>query len=329
MSSIPVVDLEPLRAGGDASATARAIDAACRDMGFFAVTGHGVDESLERRLEELAREFFSLPEAEKASIAMAKGGRAWRGWFPVGGELTSGRPDRKEGIYFGRELPPDDARVRAGVPLHGPNLFPSRPAALRDAVLDHMAAVTDVGHVVLRGMAVALGLEGDWFRRHLTADPVVLFRIFAYPPATDGEDVGVGEHTDYGLITLLRQDETGGLEVRGADGWVDVPPMPGTFVVNLGDMLERMTGGRYRSTPHRVRNTGGRTRLSFPLFLDPGWDALVRPIPSSTSPTERASTPRWDGADVHAWTGTYGEYLLSKVHRVFPDLGREVLSPPR
>ena len=106
----------------------RQLDAACRDVGFFYIVGHGVDEGLQRRLEALSREFFGLPEDEKARIGMAEGGRAWRGWFPVGGELTSGVPDRKEGIYFGAELGPDHPRVAAGVPLHGPNLFPARPA---------------------------------------------------------------------------------------------------------------------------------------------------------------------------------------------------------
>src|SRR5579862_7245336 len=120
------------------------IDAACRDSGFFYVVGHGVPETLTARVDSLAREFFALPDSEKSAIAMRNGGRAWRGWFPLGGELTSGVPDHKEGLYFGEELPADDPRVRAGLPLHGPNLFPERPAGLRDAVLEYMRAVTAV-----------------------------------------------------------------------------------------------------------------------------------------------------------------------------------------
>src|SRR5581483_6800618 len=153
-------------------------------------------------------------------------------------------------------------------------------AGLKDAVLEYIDAVTALGHRVLRGVALALGLDDDWFDRHLTAEPLVLFRIFHYPPAPSGDDGwGVGEHTDYGLITLLAQDRSGGLQVHGPEGWIDVPPRPDAFVVNLGDMLERMTGGRYKSTPHRVRNTSGHDRLSFPLFLDPAWDAEVLPVP--------------------------------------------------
>jgi isopenicillin N synthase-like dioxygenase len=175
-------------------------------------------------------------------------------------------------------------------------------------------------------MSLALGLDAWWFDRHLTADPLVLFRIFHYPPAAaDDPRWGVGEHTDYGLITILGQDASGGLEVRGRDGWISVPPRPDAFVINLGDMLERMTVGGYRSTPHRVRNISGRDRLTFPLFVDPSWDADVLPIPSSLASPADAATDRWDGQSVHEWSGTYGDYLLTKVGRVFPDLGDEVL----
>jgi isopenicillin N synthase-like dioxygenase len=329
------IDVAPLLAGtgantGEEESVARAIDRACRDVGFFTIVGHGVDARLRRGLDAYAREFFARPDAEKSAIAMARGGRAWRGWFPVGGELTSGRPDRKEGIYFGAELPADDARVRAGRPLHGPNLFPSAPAGLRRAVLDYMDALTALGQTVMRGIALGLGLDREWFARGLTAEPVILFRIFHYPPAAPGDVAawGVGEHTDYGLLTLLMQDDTGGLQVRTPHGWTDVPPDPDAFVCNVGDMLERITRGRYVSTPHRARS-GARDRLSFPFFFDPGWDTDVQPIPGiatggGTGDAGNAAR-RWDGASVHDFTGTYGEYLLTKVSRVFPDLGADVL----
>jgi isopenicillin N synthase-like dioxygenase len=335
VTGLPVVDVSALRGGGAAcDDAARQLDAACRDVGFFYVIGHAVDEVLQGRLEALSREFFGLPDDEKARIAMAGGGRAWRGWFPVGGELTSGRPDRKEGIYFGAELAPDHPRVAAGVPLHGPNLFPARPAGLRDAVLAYMAAMTDLGHLLASAVARALGLADDWFATHLTADPTVLFRIFHYPPAAvtyaegpSGAERpwGVAEHTDYGLLTILRQDDTGGLEVRTPTGWTPAPPIPGSLVCNLGDMLERMTGGLYRSTPHRVRNPGRVGRVSFAFFFDPSWDAEVGALPLEGRPSPAPSVPRWDGANVHALTGTYGDYLLAKVAKVFPDLGARVL----
>jgi isopenicillin N synthase-like dioxygenase len=255
---------------------------------------------------------------------MDQGGRAWRGFFPVGGELTSGRPDLKEGIYFGIELPDDDPRVRAGTLLHGRNLFPRQVPELRTSVLAYLDAMTEVAQAVLGGVALSLGLDEDYFAKGYTADPTILFRIFHYPPTPpDTANWGVGEHTDYGLLTLLAQDDNGGLQVHARDGWVEAPPLPGTFVCNIGDMLDKLTGGWYRSTPHRVRNVSGRERLSFPFFFDPGWTAEVPPLPSRT--TSDGGRPRWDGQDLRAFTGTYGEYLLGKVSKVFPQLRDEVL----
>jgi isopenicillin N synthase-like dioxygenase len=331
VDQLPIIDIGPLIAGqgspdatADEQTTADAIDRACRDLGFFLIRGHGTDPALLSALDEAARVFFALPTEQKAAIAMAHGGRAWRGWFPEGGELTSGRPDRKEGLYFGTELPADDRRVLAGTPLHGPNQFPAVPAELGPAVLAWIDAATAVGHALARGIALGLGLAPTWFDEHLTADPTVLFRIFRYPPHPDLDDGwGVAEHTDYGLLTILAHDGTPGLQVRSGGGWLDVPAVDGTFVVNLGDMLERMTGGRYRSTPHRVRHGSGseRDRLSFPLFFDPGWDAEIQPVPDAAIAASPADpTDRWDGASVHEWTGTYGEYLTAKVAKVFPAL---------
>jgi isopenicillin N synthase-like dioxygenase len=328
-ATLPVVDVSPLvfdrpgreRRGDD-------LVRACREVGFFCATGHGVPAAALERLESESRLFFSRPASEKAEIAMARGGRAWRGWFPVGDELTSGEADLKEGIYFGRELGPGHPRVDAGTPLHGPNLFPASQPGLRDAVLDWMAALEPVAQALLRGVALGLGLDQDVFRARWTADPLVLFRVFHYPAPTSGAERrawGVGEHTDYGLLTLLAQDDAGGLEVRTPDGWIEAAPVPGALVVNVGDMLERLTCGRLRSTPHRVRNHSGRSRLSFPYFFDPSWDADLRPIRGLGSPPADGSAGRWDGVSVHEIGGTYGEYLASKVAKVFPDLGRDVL----
>ena len=327
MDSLPVLDVAPLVDPASSrearAAVGRAMDAACRTSGFLLVTGHGIDAGLRDDLEALHREFFALPDEVKAAISMDRAGPAWRGWFPVGGELTSGVPDRKEGVYYGVELPADDPRVVAGTPLHGANQVPDRPRDLGPTVLRWIDEVTALGQALLRGLALGLGIEEDWFARHLTADPTVLFRAFHYPPG-DTDSWGVGEHTDYGLITLLAQDHHGGLQVRSDGEWLDVPADPYVFVVNLGDMLDRMTRGRYRSDPHRVRNLSGQDRVSFPLFLDPSWDARVTPLPESVfagdpTPPDDADS-RWDGASVHEWDGVYGDYLTAKVSRVFPDL---------
>lgn len=324
---IPVVDVGPLITGrDDVTAVAEALDLACRTHGFVTLVGHGVEPVLQDRLDRAARDFFARPEAEKARVAMSRGGRAWRGWFPVGGELTSGVADQKEGLYLGTDLPSEDPRVRAGRPLHGPNLWPDEPADLRPAVEEWMAAMARVAAAVLRGMALGLGLDEDWFAEHLTAEPTVLFRIFHYPAVDDpGDGWGVAEHTDYGLLTLLAQDDHGGLEVRTPGGWVDVPTEAGALVANIGDMLDRMTGGRYRSTPHRVRPSPTEGRLSFPYFFDPGWEAEVAPLPLAGEPPPIDASHRWDGTDLRHLHGTYGEYLTAKVAKVFPELGRDTL----
>jgi isopenicillin N synthase-like dioxygenase len=304
---------------------------ACRRHGFFYIAGHGVDEALQARLEVLSRQFFDQDLETKMEIRMERGGKAWRGYFPVGGELTSGKPDLKEGLYFGAELSTDHPLVVDGTPLHGPNLFPETMPEFRETVLRYMDAMTALGHIILEGIAMSLGLDRSYFADRYTRDPLMLFRIFNYPGdphAADGEPRwGVGEHTDYGLLTILKQDETGGLQVKSQGRWIDAPPVPGTFLCNIGDMLDRMTGGRYRSTPHRVRNVTRRDRLSFPFFFDPNFHVKVLPIELPDRAAVAADrSGRWDGESVHEITGTYGEYVLSKVSKVFPQLRRAHLA---
>ncbi len=326
-SHIPIIDVAPLVAGAAGQqAVAARLGEACRESGFFYAVGHGVDEDLQRRLQELSRQFFAQDVESKLRIRMAHGGRAWRGYFRVGDELTSGKPDQKEGLYFGTELAADHPLVRAGTPLHGPNLFPAEPAGLRPAVLEYLAALTQLGQRLMAGIALSLGLPEAYFAEHGTAEPLILFRIFNYPPPRDPGLWGVGEHTDYGLLTILLQDDAGGLEVRSRSRWVPAPPVPGSFVCNIGDMLDRMTRGLYRSTPHRVRNPAPRDRLSLPFFFDPNFFAPVRPIelPGQAALSDDRAE-RWDKASVHAFQGTYGDYLLGKVAKVFPELRQSVL----
>ena len=323
-STIPVIDISPLVYGsGDRREVADEIGRACREAGFFYIIGHGVDLSLQQRLEEVSRQFFAQDADRKTEISMSRGGRAWRGYFPVGGELTSGEPDQKEGIYFGAELGPDHPLVKSKTPLHGPNLFPSGIPQFREIVLDYMAAMTRLGHVLMTGIALSLGLTESYFADRYTSDPLILFRIFNYPPGR-GENWGVGEHTDYGLLTILKQDRSGGLQVKIGSRWIDAPPIPNSFVCNIGDMLDRMTGGLYLSTPHRAKNTTGRDRLSFPFFFDPNFDAEVKPIMIGGEINDNKDE-RWDQSSVHQFDGTYGDYLLNKVSKVFPQLRREVL----
>jgi isopenicillin N synthase-like dioxygenase len=320
-SQLPVIDISTLVAGEPAASVAREIENTCRQQGFFYIVGHGVDMELQEELEHLSREFFYLDLEAKMAIRMELGGRAWRGYFPVGDEFTSGVPDAKEGIYFGSELPADHPKVAAQTPLHGCNLFPDVPG-FRETLLDYLDAMTNLGHTLMRGVAQSLGLDSHYFRTNYTEDPTILFRIFHYPPAEHQaclESWGVGEHTDYGLLTVLRQDDQGGLQVKSESAWIEAPPIPNSFVCNIGDMLDRMSGGLYRSTPHRVKNRADRSRLSFPFFFDPDFDAVVKPIFSS-----QASPDRWDGTNLQELSGTYGEYLLNKISKVFPELSKKL-----
>ena len=364
-STIPLINISPLISEtAAASGVAAEIGRACREYGFFYIVGHGVDRELTQRLEQVSRRFFDLDLESKRAIRMERGRHAWRGYFPVGTELTLGRPDQKEGLYFGEELTEDDPRVQAKIPLHGRNLFPEIPD-FRETVLAYLAAMTGLGHSLMKGLALSLGLHGSYFAEHYTSDPLILFRIFHYPSlrnstsypadpesrlvadsdastasrsrsvsgqpepsfdrsATSSEVWSVGEHTDYGLLTILLQDDAGGLQVKSKSRWIAAPPVPGAFVCNIGDMLDRLTGGEYRSTPHRVLNESTRSRLSFPFFFDPNFAAEVKPIDPRASLFEDAQQ-RWDGSSVHELQGTYGEYLMKKVSRVFPELGRETL----
>lgn len=323
--TIPLINISDIHTEEGKVRIAHQISIACKEHGFFYISGHSVDEELIQKLKSQSAQFFAQSEEGKMSISMDKGGKAWRGFFPVNGELTSGQPDLKEGIYFGNELDSNHPDVIKETPLHGKNLFTSQPEGFKDVVLEYMHQVTEVGHLVLKAIALSLGLEEDYFYKKCTQDPLILFRIFHYPAQSEtATQWGVGEHTDYGLLTILLQDDVGGLQVKSLGQWIEAPPIKGTFVCNIGDMLDRMTGGLYRSTPHRVLNQAGVSRYSFPLFFDPGFHTLVERI-EGIEQVEDDRNERWDQASVHDFSGTYGQYLMRKIGKVFPELGNQVL----
>ncbi|MCB0633016.1 MAG: 2-oxoglutarate and iron-dependent oxygenase domain-containing protein [Saprospiraceae bacterium] len=328
--SVPIIDISSLIRDDKINSTVpEQLAAACREFGFFYISGHGIPEELQRQLEDQSAAFFARPLEEKMKIRMELGGRAWRGYFPVGDELTSGKPDLKEGLYFGSELGEDDPLVRAGIPLHGANLFPSDMPEFRDTVLEYISKLTELGHHLMRGLAQSLELEAAYFADRYTTDPLTLFRIFHYPPGHAYPDLdapwGVGEHTDYGVLTILKQDPVGGLQIKSRSKWIEAPYIPGTFVCNIGDMLDRMTKGYYRSTPHRVLNTSGKGRFSFPFFFDPNFSTRIAAIDlSQIESVVDDQQDRWDGASVHEFEGTYGDYILNKVSKVFPQLRKNI-----
>ena len=325
MESLPIIDIsELINPNGNRQLVADQIHHACLTNGFLCIKNHGISLELQDKLELISKQFFALDHKTKMQIHMSKAGKAWRGFFPLGEELTSGQPDMKEGIYFGEELPNYHPKVQAGIPMHGSNLFPDGISEMKTVVLNYIQDMTNLGHVLMRGLSMSLGLNESYFHDHYTSNPFILFRIFHYPAMSNDNSSndlwGVGEHTDYGVLTILKQDEHGGLQVKSRGKWMDVPPVKNTFICNLGDMLERMTKGLYRSTPHRVLNTSGNDRLSWPFFFDPGFDVNVQPLPFENVKVSNNANNRWDEQNIHKFNGTYGDYILHKVSKVFPGL---------
>jgi isopenicillin N synthase-like dioxygenase len=325
MHPIPIINIEGLIAmesEQELIEIANQVKVACIEHGFFYIKGHGISKALQSQLKTQSKLFFDLPLAEKMRISMDKGGKAWRGFFPLGQELTSGLPDMKEGLYFGSELNENHPAVQNNLPLHGKNLFPEDPQNFKKIVLEYLFQVEKLGHLLMRVFSVSLCKPEYYFHKYFTKDPLLLFRIFHYPAVSQPNHWGVGEHTDYGLLTILLQDDIGGLQVKSRGIWIDAPPIENTFICNIGDMLELITNGLFTSTPHRVKNNSCKSRYSFPLFFDPNMQSQIFKIPDITSSFKE--NKRWDGADISQYSGTYGTYLLQKLTKVFPDLSDKV-----
>jgi len=282
--TLPIVDLAPL-AEGEAgfSRVAAAIGAACRDVGFFYVVGHGVPRALVDEAFAEARRFFALPLAMKQSIAIERvgGNRGYLGLRREALDPAQG-PDTKEAFNVGLDLKPDDPELLAGKPFRALNAWPNLPG-FRETMLAYFDACAALGLKLHRAFARDLGLPLGFFDDKFDR-PMATLRLLRYPAASPGGDedeVGAGVHTDYGNVTLLATDDVGGLEVRRRDGrWIDASPLAGAYVVNIGDCLMRWTNDIYVSTPHRVVNKSPRERYSIAFFFDPNPDALVAAIPS-------------------------------------------------
>eukprot|EP01125_Pyxidicula_operculata_P020996 TRINITY_DN7912_c0_g1_i1.p1 TRINITY_DN7912_c0_g1~~TRINITY_DN7912_c0_g1_i1.p1 ORF type:complete len:334 (-),score=83.91 TRINITY_DN7912_c0_g1_i1:9-1010(-) len=324
MASIPVVDLAPICkehvTQDDWDKVVTEIGNACKSIGFFYVKNHGVPKQLVSDLFSYGHKFFEKPVEEKRQINMSKAGRAFRGYFDLGGELTSKRPDWKEGLYFGAELSDDHPDVVAEKPMHGSNLWPESVPELKPVVLEYMDKLTQLGHLLMEVLARSIGLDVDYFRKNFTENPFTPFRLFYYPADKVGvhnDNVtrwGVGEHTDYGVLTILAQDHTGGLEVKTRSGeWIEAEPIEDTFVVNIGDMFQIWTGGKYTATLHRVKNKTPVNRLSAPFFFDPGFECIINPFNPESLP---------EGSP---WRKPfrYGDYIHNKVLNNFPELAKQ------
>lgn len=315
---VPVVDLTPAASPDDRAAVAVAIDDALHRVGFMAVTGHGVDPALVDRMFTTVGEFFALPLAGKLLAAPADPADS-RGYSYVGATAQAAAHDEPTGhdlnetFNAGIEQVPDTAYYRDAADLFTPNIWPVAPAELRVVWAEYLAAMQDLAGRIMGLLAEALGLPRDWFAPRIDK-PMASITANHYP-ALDAEPAAGqyrgGAHTDYGTITLLATDGVPGLELQDLDGsWAPTAPVPGAFHVNTGDLLAHWSGGRWRSTWHRVVPPPGGPpypeRTSLVYFHSPNADTVIAPLPGTTPP---------DGADAEPILA--GHYLRAKLDRYY------------
>ena len=291
--------------GGDQSAI-ETLEQACTDVGFFYISNHGIDLSLIDRMVVQGKLFFERPMAEKQKILID---RTIRGYLPLyyrsyEGEDRAGT-SHQEGFLIGHEQPVDPHR-----PLQGPNQWPQQPPGLRAAMLGYFNQAEALSTALGRGFALALGLDSDVFVP-MFEQPTSRLKINHYPPQhhpTEANNIGVVPHTDSGGFTILWQDQSGGLEIQNKLGeWVEAPPLENTLVVNIGNIMQHWSGGRFCSTPHRVINRGGKDRYSIPLFVNPDPAVTIAPVVKVK--------------DYPVDPFNYGDYQLDLWRRTFPVAG--------
>lgn len=308
---LPIIDFSAVRAHDDPGTriAANAIRAACLTDGFFYITNHGVPAELITAVYTEGIAFFRQPAETKRQAAV---NARHRGFNALGDALMyeARKPDYKEFFSMGLDLPETDPDVLAGEKLRGPNNWPPGMPTFRAALEAYYAAMRACGADLMRAVAVSLDLAPDFFAP-CYRKPLQRTQIVYYPPQSpdlDDDQFGVAPHSDFGCITLLWQDDNGGLEVleRSTKRWIPAPPIPGTLVINVADLLARWTNDRYASTPHRVINRSGRERLSIATFHDPDYKALVDPRDLGTP----AADCRYDPI-------LAGDHIVGRIERSF------------
>jgi isopenicillin N synthase-like dioxygenase len=273
---LPIIDVSPLLdAAADRRRVVHELRDACRSHGFFYAANHGIPASLIETLFAQTRSFFDLSMEEKQALNLAHS-PVKHGYEPLRAQtLEAGAAaDVKEGFYIGRETPED------GI-FRGPNQWPMSLTGFRVTMVDYYSRMIDLATSLMAGLALSLELDADNFR-HFCDEPFARLRLLHYPPDAKPGEKGAGAHTDFGGLTILLQDNCGGLQVQhpSSGEWIDAQPVEGTFVVNLGDMMSRWTNDAYRSTLHRVINASGRERYSIPFFFHGNPDHVVACIPT-------------------------------------------------
>jgi len=296
VAEIPIIDVSDMgeSAAADAVIEQQLLDA-YGTWGFGYVNGHPIPHDLLDRVFAVSRAFHALPITDKLALELDAN---HRGFIPmrVSTDVTSSvetvtKPNVSESFMMMRESAADSPEVLRGDYLAGPNQWPQGLPGFRETLAEYNAAMTAFAHSMIERFASALGARG--MLEPAFDPPTTWLRLLHYPPQdpqSPADEYGSAPHRDFGAITLLAQDDVGGLSVRTPDGeWADVPPIPYTYVMNVGDMLHRWSNGQLLSTPHRVTNRTGRERFSLPFFYDPNVRATIAPLPSCVSPERPAA----------------------------------------
>ncbi|CAL5197730.1 unnamed protein product [Lathyrus oleraceus] len=312
-SYILIIDISPLLAKSDDPKMAQdpevldvvaQLDKACTQAGFFYVKGHGIPDTLLKGVRDITRTFFELPYEEKAKIKMTPA-NGFRGYEKMGENLTEGTPDMHEAIDCYREVT-KGMYGDLGKVMEGCNQWPQNPPKFNLVMEEYIGLCKDLARKIMRGIALALGGSPYEFEGDRAGDPFWVMRIIGYPGVSTVNDIGCGAHTDYGLLTLLNQDDDiNALQVKNLSGeWISASPVPGSFVCNIGDMLKIYSNGLYESTLHRVINNSAKYRVSIVFFYETNFDAVVEPLDTYKTRTN---------GDKRSERAVYGEHLVRKV----------------
>jgi isopenicillin N synthase-like dioxygenase len=292
---IPVIDLGPYLAGepGALERTARALGAACEEIGFYFIANHGVQQSYIDRVFVEAERFHSLPLERKMAV---KALDQPIGYLPLGGQTQraekygarSKHPDRSASYYIREEYAADHLDRLASRPWVFDNRWPDDLPGFREGLLAYFDAMSTLMRKLLPLQSAALDLGRDYLPAHEAFQPMnCTLRLIHYPPrvAENAGQYGIGPHTDFGYTTILAQAKKPGLEILTRSGeWIPAPAFDGMFLVNNSDMMQLWTNDRFRSAPHRVFNLEGDERLSIPFFVSPRWDVRLECLPTCQGP---------------------------------------------
>ncbi|MEM7093752.1 MAG: 2-oxoglutarate and iron-dependent oxygenase domain-containing protein [Actinomycetota bacterium] len=326
MPSLPIVDIAAFRRDPAGREGRRFVDELREHLhttGFVYVRGHGVDPDLDRRLLEQGRAFFALPEQERKDLAIANSA-AFRGYTILGDERTQGKADWRDQLDYG----PEQAAPEPGhdgppwLRLRGPNQWPASLPGLAPVALEWMEALHGVGVSVVEAIALGLDQPADRFSRGFVPDHDLHVKIIRYPVNPDPVvDQGVGLHHDTGVATFILQNDVAGLQVMVDDALVTAEPIPGTYVLNLGAMLQAASGGYLRATPHRVVSPTEVDRISVALFFNPTFESTFEPVelPAALAAEAHPELRDLHGAEIHT---LFGENNLKVRLRSHPDVAR-------